>query len=605
MTRSLRAKMIAAIALPTLVIYVAVLGVTMVYLRAESKAEVVDDMTRRAANDAARFDGAFREAAAIAIATARFVETAPGLTEPQVYAQLEANTRQNPLVYGAAMAFEPGTFGSAGTLFCPYVFRGPDGLQSINITRDVLDFYGDERWQWWHLPKATGKGQWTDPYFDEGAGNVLMVTFSEPFTRDGRFRGVTTIDIRLPTLQESVGRNIVDELDFVILTARGQYVYSPVAERIMSSTVFETAERLSRPDVAEVAHRIVSGESGVGVLDGWEEYEGRQWVFFAPIESTSWALAVLVPQDVALAGVTERMTRAAVALAVTLGLIIACIWFVSGRITRPIARLRAKVLQIAGGDLDARVEGISSRDEIGELAESFNTMTEDLREHVEKLGRAKAAGRDAVIFAMAKLAESRDTDTGKHLERICRYVEILARELARSRPAIDEDWIRTVTLTAALHDIGKVGIPDNVLCKPGRLTDEERRVIQKHPTIGGDTLLALKRRMAEDTFIVTATEIALAHHEKWDGSGYPFGLARDDIALAARIVAVADVYDALTVQRVYKKAMPHDKARSIIVEGSGSHFDPSVVDAFVAREADIRRAAEELRDAPGVPRFAD
>ncbi len=223
-------------------------------------------------------------------------------------------------------------------------------------------------------------------------------------------------------------------------------------------------------------------------------------------------------------------------------------------------------------------------------------MTDDLKTHVEKLGRAQAASRDAVIFAMAKLAESRDTDTGKHLERICRYVEILARKLGESRPDIDENWIQTVTLTAALHDIGKVGVPDAVLCKPGKLTDEERQIIQKHARIGGDTLQALRQRVEEDSFVATATEIAFAHHERWDGTGYPFGLAENDIALAARIVAVADVYDALTCERVYKKAMPHDEARRIIVEGAGSHFDPDVVNAFVAIEDEIKATADRLRD---------
>lgn len=116
-----------------------------------------------------------------------------------------------------------------------------------------------------------------------------------------------------------------------------------------------------------------------------------------------------------------------------------------------------------------------------------------------------------------------------------------------------------------------------------------------HTTIGGDTLIAVKQRWTEDAFLRIAAEIALAHHEKWDGSGYPFGLKGEDISLAARVVAVADVYDALTSERVYKKAMPHEKAREIIVEGSGSHFDPRIVEAFLANEDAFRAIAAELR----------
>ncbi|HZW07518.1 MAG TPA: HD domain-containing phosphohydrolase, partial [Phycisphaerales bacterium] len=188
--------------------------------------------------------------------------------------------------------------------------------------------------------------------------------------------------------------------------------------------------------------------------------------------------------------------------------------------------------------------------------------------------------------------ESRDDDTGTHLERIGVYVELLATELTRRDPALDAEWASTVKATAALHDIGKVGIPDAILKKPGRLTEEERRRMQAHTTIGGDTLIAVRREWSDDDFLRTAAEIALHHHEKWDGTGYPFGLAGEEISLSARIVAVADVYDALTSRRVYKPAMPHDEAARIITEGSGKHFDPHIVAAFIAVEAEFRAVSE-------------
>jgi sigma-B regulation protein RsbU (phosphoserine phosphatase) len=403
---TIRRKMIALIAVPTLVIYVVVLGLTMANLRRASRAEVERDMTRLAANYAARFDGAFREAAAIAIATARFMESEPDLGEAQIYAQLRANTLQNPAVYGAAMAFEPGSYKTGDVLFCPYVYRGPDAVEAMDITRDVFDWYVEEKWQWWHIPKRTGAGVWTDPYFDEGAGNVLMVTYSAPFTRDGAFRGVTTVDIKLPTLKEKVGGEILGDLDFVILTARGQYVFSPHPEFIMSESVFDVAQRRGRPDIAAAARRVVSGEAGVVPLEGWDTPE-RQWVFFAPIESAGWGFAAIKTEREALAGANARMALAAVALAATLLLIIGCIWFVSGRIARPITRLRSKVLQIAGGDLDTRVEGIASHDEIGELARSFNKMTDDLRSHVDRLAEERAT-REKI---------ERDLDLAREIQR--------------------------------------------------------------------------------------------------------------------------------------------------------------------------------------------
>jgi response regulator RpfG family c-di-GMP phosphodiesterase len=221
-------------------------------------------------------------------------------------------------------------------------------------------------------------------------------------------------------------------------------------------------------------------------------------------------------------------------------------------------------------------------------------INENLEELVQKRSRALLQSRSAVILGLAKLAESRDDETGRHLERIRRYVEILGRYMLRKHPEVNRDFADTIVETSALHDIGKVGVPDQVLLKAGPLTDDEREQIKRHTTIGGDTLLAVKQRWGDDTFLVTACEIAFAHHERWDGGGYPFGLKGDMIPLSARIVALADVYDALTTKRVYKEAMSHDAARDAIVSASGAQFDPDVVDAFVATEDQFRAVRDEL-----------
>ncbi|MBX3415271.1 MAG: response regulator [Pirellulales bacterium] len=206
--------------------------------------------------------------------------------------------------------------------------------------------------------------------------------------------------------------------------------------------------------------------------------------------------------------------------------------------------------------------------------------------------------REVALFALAKLAESRDSDTGAHLERVQCYSRVLAQELAqleKHRAAIDAEFIRLIYLTSPLHDIGKVGIPDGVLLKPGRLSDREFEIMKSHATIGARTLEAALEKFPEAKFLVMARDIAAAHHERYDGHGYPLGLAGDRIPLAARIVTVADVYDALTSRRVYKDAMQHEVARSIIIEESGSHFDPDVVDAFLAREAEFVAIRERFQ----------
>ncbi len=198
--------------------------------------------------------------------------------------------------------------------------------------------------------------------------------------------------------------------------------------------------------------------------------------------------------------------------------------------------------------------------------------------------------RDVAIFAMAKLAESRDPETGEHLERMRTYSRIIAQHVVDSGlygDQTDSAYTQLIYLTSPLHDIGKVGIPDTVLLKPGRLSDREFDIMKTHAAIGAETLDAAARQYPGVAYLRLARDIALTHHERFDGSGYPAGLAREDIPLCGRIVALADVYDALTSKRVYKAAFTHDVARSMIVEEAGKHFDPAIVEAFVEHEQDF------------------
>lgn len=236
-------------------------------------------------------------------------------------------------------------------------------------------------------------------------------------------------------------------------------------------------------------------------------------------------------------------------------------------------------------------------------------LNDNLEHLVEARSRSLLRTRDAVIFGLAKLAEFRDDDTGGHLERIRIYVELLARQLARQKGGLDEGQIAMLGLTSSLHDIGKVGIPDAVLLKPGSLLPHERSIMERHPLIGGDCLMAIKEHLGEDDFLETACEIAFAHHERWDGSGYPFGLRGEQIPLSARIVALADTYDAITMPRVYKGALPHEAACKIIRDGAGTHFDSQVVEAFLAVEDQFRSVAERYshyvrRRSPAAAAFA-
>ena len=208
--------------------------------------------------------------------------------------------------------------------------------------------------------------------------------------------------------------------------------------------------------------------------------------------------------------------------------------------------------------------------------------------------------RDLMIFGLAKLAESRDPETGAHLERIRAYCRAIAQSLSRQdeySSQVDGEFVRTIYLTSPLHDIGKVGIPDSVLLKPGRLTEREWDIMKQHTVIGAETLLAVAREHPEVAFLNMAHQIALTHHECFDGSGYPRGLSGEEIPLCGRIVALADVYDALTTRRVYKDAFSHDVARSVILEGSSVHFDPDIVAGFLASEEEFIRIRDQFAGA--------
>jgi len=207
--------------------------------------------------------------------------------------------------------------------------------------------------------------------------------------------------------------------------------------------------------------------------------------------------------------------------------------------------------------------------------------------------------RDAVIFGLAKLAEYRDPETGDHLERISTYSTMLAGELRRHpeyHHRVTPAFIRLIGISSALHDIGKVGIDDSILRKPGRLTPEEYTSMQVHTKIGGECLQEIEQRLHGSNFLQMAREIAYAHHEQWDGAGYPFGLAGKAIPLSARIVALVDNYDALSSRRVYKEPYPHEKCVAIIREEAGKKLDPNLVAVWLQIEHKFKAVSEQYAE---------
>ncbi len=205
--------------------------------------------------------------------------------------------------------------------------------------------------------------------------------------------------------------------------------------------------------------------------------------------------------------------------------------------------------------------------------------------------------QDELIFSMAQLADHRSPETGRHLDRVQNFTRLLGRQLIKSHPELGmtENIAQDISRFSPLHDIGKVAIPDSILKKQGKLTEKEFKIMQDHAKIGGELISTILRKTASRSLRL-AYELTMYHHEKWDGTGYPIGLAGIDIPISARIMALADVYDALTCERVYKKAFSREEARSIIVGSAGSHFDPIVVEAFEVLEERFHELRQRLRD---------
>ena len=258
-------------------------------------------------------------------------------------------------------------------------------------------------------------------------------------------------------------------------------------------------------------------------------------------------------------------------------------------------REQVETLEQSRTVLGARRAIVGTGDEIGLVATELNGLLDTL----EQTTRTAARANEAMIRGLVGLAGARDNETGLHLKRTQLYLTELCRELARHRTfadALTEEAIARLVAAAPLHDIGKVAIPDAILRKPGKLTEAEFAIMKTHVTEGLRVIDDVIAEVGATPFLSTVRDVVAGHHERYDGRGYPFGLAADAIPLAGRLMAVADVYDALRSARVYKPAVSQDEARRIIEEGAGSHFDPRIVAAFLAVEPEIHRISQRFSD---------
>jgi response regulator RpfG family c-di-GMP phosphodiesterase len=250
---------------------------------------------------------------------------------------------------------------------------------------------------------------------------------------------------------------------------------------------------------------------------------------------------------------------------------------------------------------------IHTDDEIENLYYAIVKNTQDMAATTENMAKyiaqmqkqSQTIGKlqNGVILVLADMVESRDQNTGEHVRKTAAYTGVIMRQLRKAHiyeDQLTDEYIEDVMHSAPLHDVGKIQVPDAILNKPGRLTDEEFAIMKTHTTAGSDIIQSAISMVSEDDsgYLIEARNLAHYHHEKWNGSGYPDGLSGTDIPLSARIMAVADVFDALVSKRSYKDGFPFEKAMTIIEEGRGSHFDPAIVDAFMSASDEVRSIME-------------
>lgn len=234
------------------------------------------------------------------------------------------------------------------------------------------------------------------------------------------------------------------------------------------------------------------------------------------------------------------------------------------------------------------------------ISDFLRDKNEFLEKEIEKRTKDVVAIQNVTIFAMASLAETRDNETGNHIKRTSNYVKMLAKKLQnhpKFKAYLTDEMIDTLYKSAPLHDIGKIGIPDHILLKPGKLTPEEFEIMKTHTTLGKEAIEHAEKELGyEVDFLKTAKEIAYSHQEKYDGSGYPLGLKGDEIPISARLMSIADVYDALRSKRIYKNSLNLEMTLKIMKEGRGSHFDPDMLDAFLEIYDEIEVVASNFVD---------
>lgn len=412
----LRLKFTLFVIAPLFAVFSLMVWVGLDAFEHNTRKEISRELRESAQAQAAHISALMREVAQVARSSAEFLGIRTDLDAKTLEAMLRRNVNGNPVVFGSAVAFEPGAF-EGRPRFAPYAFRNPKkggDIETIQLDYD----YTDPKWDWYRLAKQAGHGIWTEPYFDEGGGNILMTTFSVPFYRNGRFAGVATVDVPLEPLNRllAVGGGI--ERRFVLLSASQRFLYAGDRSMIGKPLLGELEARDRRDLAIELARAVDAGEPRTLVLEGLDRPE-PQWVTVVPVKTAGWTLVSIEDQSVALAFLNQQRRRAIAVLAAGFLLSMGLVWVLLAWVTRPLRNLAAAVDEVSHGNLAVRIER-EGGDEIGDLAERFAEML------------ARLLQREAALKELNESLEKRVEERTRSLEKS----QNLIRALLDNSPAV-------------------------------------------------------------------------------------------------------------------------------------------------------------------------
>jgi len=516
MNFAIRTKLVLAISLPLVAVFLLLLAIEYRRGKDQALAQMSLHLTELTAHQASRLDTQLTAVAQVARSTAGFLASFPPENEDAIYRLIRQGLAGNPGVFGTCVAFEPGGFKGL-TRFAPYGCRSPtgEGLRTMDIGKQSYDY---TRWDWYLLPKLLGRPAWTDPYFDEGAGNVLMCTYSVPFHRNGQLQGVVTVDVSLEHLRQAMADVDIEGGYCMILSRSGTIVSHPRESLIMSESIFSLAEWHELPELAALGREMTAGNSGVRRIPDFET--GRpKWAVIAPVASTGWSLAAMIPEERVLDPVYERLNRQTYLLLSGLGLITLVVLVVSGWITRPLQRLAMAAREVARGNLDVRVEGLRGRDEIRQFADTFNQMLGDLKSNVEARIRETAA-RQSMEKELQIARQIQASLLPKVRPPYCGRAEFsleVANEPARVTAGDFYDFwfVAPDRLALVIADVSGKGLPAAMFMAVARTVIRNFSSAERSP---GETLAIANRLLAEENEQQMFVTVFFAHYDLRTGA---------------------------------------------------------------------------------------